>query len=82
MMSVWIAFGVALGLWYGWRKTAVPFMRAMARLQEARSLYRSLEHETAETQASIKMARLSACAISATIGGLAAAACRVVLILL
>jgi hypothetical protein len=82
MMSFWITLGVALGWWYGRRRTAMPFMRAMARLQEARSLYRSIEHETAETQTSIKVARLSACAISATIGGLAVAACRGVLILL
>lgn len=82
MMSFWIVLGVALGWWYGWRKTAMPFMRAMARLQQARHLYRSIEHETAEAQTSIKLARLSACAISATIGGLAVAACRGVLILL
>lgn len=82
MMSFWIALGVALGCWYGWRKTALPFTRAMARLQETSPLYQSMEHETGETQTSIKVARLSACAISATIGGLAAAACRGVLILL
>ena len=82
MMSFWIILGVALGALYGWRKTAMPFMRAMARLREARCLYRSMEHETTETEESIKLARLSACAISATIGGLTAAACRGVLILL
>jgi hypothetical protein len=82
MMSFWIILGVALGWWYGWQKTAMPFMRAMARLREAKGLYRSIEHETTETRTSIKLARLSACAISATIGGLAVAACRGVLILL
>lgn len=82
MMSYWIVLGVALGGWYGWRKTAMPFARAMARAQEARSLYRSIEHETTESQTSIKLARLSACAIAAAIGGLAAAACRGMLILL
>jgi hypothetical protein len=82
MMGFWIILGIALGWWYGWQKTAMPFMRAMARLQEARRLYRSIEHETTETQTSIKMARLSACAISATTGGVAVAAWRGVLILL
>ena len=82
MTSFWITLGVALGWWYGWRKTAMPFLRAMARLQEARSLYRSVQHDTTETQTSIKLARLSACVISAAIGGLAVAACRGLSILL